>query len=241
MIGGIGWPDVLAPAFFLFCWVGYAVAADGRIGGRSSLMSRIHEYRRLWMRRMLVRDNRIQDLQVLLVLTQSNAFFASSTVLVIGGCLAVLGAREEAMAVLNEIPFVPHVPPLVWQMKVILLVVVFGYAFFKFTWSLRQFNYVAIMIGAAPPPVAEPDAEELRYAENAALIASRAAEHFNKALRTFYYGLAALGWFLQPWLLIVLSAVVTLVVYRREFHSASLHAVGLAGEPIPAAGVNRPT
>ncbi len=230
MMTGIGWPDLIAPGFFLLAWAGYTLAADGRIGGRSSLMSRIHEYRLLWMRRMLTRDNRIQDLQVLFVLTQSNAFFASSTVLVIGGCLAVLGARDQAMAVLNEIPLVPHVPPLVWQMKVVLLVVVFGYAFFKFTWSLRQFNYVAIMIGAAPPPAAEPDAESLRYAEGAALIASRAAEHFNKALRTFYYGLAALGWFLQPWLLVVLSAVVTLVVYRREFHSHSLRAIGHKGE-----------
>ncbi len=229
----VGWLDLVAPAFFFLCWGGYTLAADGRIGGRSSLMSRMNEYRVLWMRRMLVRDNRIHDLQVLIVLTQSNAFFASSIVLVIGGCLAVLGAREEAMAVLNEIPFVPHVPPLVWQMKVLLLVVVFGYAFFKFTWSLRQFNYVAIMIGAAPPPAAEPDTESLRYAEGAALIASRAAGHFNKALRTFYYGLAALGWFLQPWLLIVMSAVVTLVVYRREFHSHSLRAIGHLGEPIP--------
>ena len=37
-------------------------------------------------------------------------------------------------------------------MKVLLLVVVFVFAFFKLTWSLRQFNYVAILIGAAPPP-----------------------------------------------------------------------------------------
>lgn len=237
MIAGIGWPDLVAPAFFFLCWGGYTLAADGRIGGRSSLMSRIHEYRLLWMRRMLTRENRIHDLQVLIILTQSNAFFASSIVLVIGGCIAVLGAREQAMAVLDEIPFVPHTPPLLWQMKVLLLVIVFGYAFFKFTWSLRQFNYVAILIGAAPPPQVEPDAESLRYAEGAALIASRAAEHFNKALRTFYFALAALGWFLQPWLLVVLSAVVTLVLYRREFHSHSLRAVGLAGEPILAASL----
>jgi uncharacterized membrane protein len=138
------------------------------------------------------------------------------------------------MAVLNEIPLVPHVPPLVWQMKVVLLVVVFGYAFFKFTWSLRQFNYVAIMIGAAPPPAADPDEASLRYAEGAARIASRAAEHYNKALRTFYFGLAALSWFLHPWLLVAVTTVTTLVVYRREFHSHSLRAIGLAGDPIPA-------
>ena len=67
------------------------------------------------------------------------------------------------------------------------------------------------------------------------MVASRAAEHFNKALRSFYFGLAALSWFLQPWLFIALTGIVVLVVYRREFHSHTLLGVGRAGEPIPGA------
>jgi uncharacterized membrane protein len=228
----IGWPDLVAPGFFLLAWAGYTVFADGRLG-RRSLMSRMHEHRRLWLRRMLSRENRIPDLQVLLVLTQSNAFFASSAILIVGGCLAILGAREQAMEILAEIPFVAKAPLVVWELKVLLLVVVFVYAFFKFTWSLRQFNYVAILIGAAPPPEAAGTASALAYAESAAAVASRAAEHFNKAMRTFYFGLAALSWFLQPFLFVALTAVVVLVAYRREFRSHTLTAIGHAGEPIP--------
>ena len=124
-------------------------------------------------------------------------------------------------------------PPLVWEMKVLLLVVVFVFAFFKLTWSLRQFNYVAILIGAAPPPEEADSADGLHYADNAAEVASRAAEHFNKALRTFYFGLAALSWFLQPYLFMALTALVVVVVYRREFESHTLVALGRAGEPHP--------
>ena len=116
----------------------------------------------------------------------------------------------------------------------LLLVVVFVFAFFKLTWSLRQFNYVAILIGAAPPP------ERCRHARRrcampsaAAGVASRAAEHFNKALRTFYFGLAALSWFLQPFLFMALTALVVLVVYRREFHSHTMAILGPAGAPVP--------
>ena len=65
-------------------------------------MSRIHELRLIWMRRMLARDNRIGDMQVVMILAQSNAFFASTSLLIIGGCLAILGARDQAMTVLQE-------------------------------------------------------------------------------------------------------------------------------------------
>lgn len=235
LMAAVGWHDLVAPAFFLLCWMGYAAYADGRLAQSTSLMGRIHQYRELWMRRMLTRDNRIVDLAALSVLTQNNAFFASSCVLIVGGCLAILGARDQAVAVLDEIPLVPVTPLVLYEMKVLLLVIVFVYAFFKFTWSLRQFNYVAILIGAAPLHEAAHLPESLCYARNAAMVASQAAEHFNKALRSFYFGLAALSWFLHPWLLVVLSGIVVLVVYRREFRSPTLLAIGRIGEPIPGA------
>ena len=230
----IAWADLAAPAFFLMCWVGYAFYADSGFGGRRSLMARIHELRQVWMRRMLARDNRIGDMQVVMILAQSNAFFASTSLLIIGGCLAILGARDQAMNVLQVIPGVADTPLFVWEMKVLVLVVVFVFAFFKLTWSLRQFNYVAILIGAAPPPECADTEEGRLYAAMAAGVASRAAEHFNKALRTFYFGLAALSWFLQPYLLMALTALVVLVVYRREFHSHTLTILGPVGDPFPA-------
>ena len=85
LMATIGWPDRMAPAFFLLCWTGYVFAADGRLGGRATLMSRMHQYRELWMQRLLARENRIADLAALSVLTQSNAFLASSCVLIVGG------------------------------------------------------------------------------------------------------------------------------------------------------------
>ena len=60
-----------------------------------------------------------------------------------------------------------------------------------------------------------------------------AAEHFNKALRTFYFGLAALSWFLQPYLFMALTALVVVVVYRREFHSHTLVILGASRRADP--------
>jgi uncharacterized membrane protein len=233
LLDQVAWPDVVAPAFFLLCWAGYSTYADGPMGGRRSLMARIHELRRIWMRRMLARDNRIGDMQVVMILAQSNAFFASTSLLIIGGCLAILGAREQAMTVLADIPGVADTPLFVWEGKVLLLVIVFVYAFFKLTWSLRQFNYVAILIGAAPPPELAESEDGLCFADTAAGVASRAAEHFNRALRTYYFGLAALSWFLQPFLFMALTALVVLVVHRREFRSHTMDILGPVGRPFP--------
>lgn len=220
--GTISWADAAAPLVFVACWIGYSRWADRGRGYAGSLMARVDELRGAWMRRMLARDVRIVDIQVVGVLVGAIAFFASSAVLVIGGALAILGAREQAMAVIANIPFAAHSPPQVWEAKVLLLVMVFVYAFFKFTWALRQFNYVAIYIGAAPPHTEAADPAAARFAVQAARAASRASDHFNKAMRSYYFGLAALGWFVHPYLLMGLTAAVVLVVYRREFRSRTL-------------------
>jgi uncharacterized membrane protein len=181
---------------------------------------------------MIARDNRIVDTVIVQLLMQNIAFFTSATILVIGGLVAVLGAREEAMAALADLPFAQAMSPLVWDAKILLLIVIFVYAFFTFTWSMRQFNYVAIMIGAAPPPAEADSAAARQLAERAARIATRAGDYYNKAMRGFYFGLAALAWFVSPFLLMAASAWVVAVVWRREFRSNALAILGPVGEPV---------
>ena len=86
--------DLLAPAWFLLCWVGYTYYADGERGQRN-LTRVMHIYRALWARQMLERDNRMVDTQIIANLMRSASFFASTTVLIIAGLIAVLGARER--------------------------------------------------------------------------------------------------------------------------------------------------
>ena len=230
---GITWADLLAPLVFLASWAGYSLWADRGTGRKGSLMYLIDQLRGVWMRQMLAREVRITDIQVVQVLVQSIAFFASSVVLIIGGGIAVLGAREQAVAVLEQIPFAVATPPALWEAKVLLLLVVFVYAFFKFTWALRQFNYVAILIGAAPPWAEASSPEALVVAEQARVIATRASGHFNKAMRSYYFGLAALTWFIHPYLFIGLTLAILAVVYRREFRSQAAQSIAVCVRPMP--------
>ncbi|MDX6750585.1 DUF599 domain-containing protein [Geminicoccaceae bacterium 1502E] len=224
--------DLLAPLFLVGAWMGYALYADG--GRRQTLMARMRDYRLAWMRQMMGRDNRIVDTQITSLLVQNISFFASSAILLIGGLVAILGAREQAMAIIADIPLAAATPAGLWEIKVLLLALIFVYAFFKFTWSLRQFNYVAILIGATPPPEEAGSTAMAWHIERTASVASRAADHFNKAMRAYYFGLAALSWFVHPWLLVAATLWVLVVNWRREFRSHSYMLLGEAGEPVGA-------
>ncbi|MEZ5582376.1 MAG: DUF599 domain-containing protein [Candidatus Competibacteraceae bacterium] len=217
--------DTIALSWFILCWAGYTWGADHR-GPRQSrgLNQATSVHREIWMRRMLERDNRIVDSTLLGNLMRSVAFFASTTTLIIGGLVAALGAAEQAILMMREVPFVAAVSPLFWKAKVLLLILIFIYAFFKFTWSTRQFNYCTILIGAAPTVVS--DAEDVAdYACRAARLLALAGENFNRGLRAYYFGLAVLSWFINPWLFMAVSGWVVLVLYRREFASRTLKAL----------------
>ena len=108
-----------------------------------------------------------------------------------------------------------------WEVKILTLIVVFVYAFFKFGWAMRRLNYCSIMVGAIAGPVDLTDAVRKR-ADNASRVASIASTHTNRVIRAYYFGLALLAWHIHPFALMVSTVVVVAVLYRREFHSWTL-------------------
>jgi uncharacterized membrane protein len=226
--------DLVAPAFFLLAWLGYALYAD-RGHRRPNLTQRMHEYRREWMRCMLARDNRMVDTQIIANLMSSASFFTSTTMFIIAGLIAVLGARDTAMAVLAELPLAVDTSPQLWDLKVLLLIVLFVYAFFKFSWAFRHYNYCLILVGAVPSPDCVTDASRA-VAERIARIATSTGRHFNGGLRAYYFGLAALTWFVHPWLFVLLTGWVVWVIYRREFRSRLLRTLAPPEEAAGAPG-----
>ena len=60
------------------------------------------------------------------------------------------------------------------------------------------------------------------FAVRSAKVLSMAGNQFNYGLRSYYFGLATLAWFITPWLYMVATTIVVLVLYQREFHSKVL-------------------
>ena len=219
--------DLLALWFFLIAWIGYTVVADHSPWRRRSVTAAMDRYRQAWMTEMVRRELRMVDTQIVGNLLSAIGFFASATILVVGGLVAVLGAAEQAMDALAELPFaIPTTRP-AWETKILLLITIFIYAFFKFAWAFRLSNYCSILIGSAPPlgPDGQPPQGFEVHARRAASVIGRSGQHFNRGLRAYFFALAALGWFIHPVLFAVATGWVVFILYRREFRSQTLAAV----------------
>ncbi len=217
--------DLSAFVWFLLCWVGYTRYADLRARDKLTLMSVMNQYRLQWMQEMLHREVRIVDANVVAILARSTTFLASTTIFILAGLLAVLGTMDRAMEVIAALRYAVQSSREVWELKLFGLLLIFIYAFFKFTWSMRHFNYLSVIIGAAPPSNALPE-WSLSYAERAAKVSSKATNTFNRGLRAYYFGLAFLSWFLHPLVFMVSTALVVGVLFRREFKSGMLRELG---------------
>ncbi|MBU3054879.1 MULTISPECIES: DUF599 domain-containing protein [Pseudomonas] len=214
-------PHLLAIFWFLVCWIGYTRYATWKGRDTPCLASVLHLYREDWMRRLLLRDNRIGDANVIGNLERNASFFASSTLIILAGILTVLGASDRAVSLLADLPFVQAATREMSEIKLLGLAMVFVYAFFTFSWCMRQYNFAAVLVGSAPMVGERHVTEQERkaFAERAARVISMAANQFNFGLRAYYFGMSMLAWFINPWFFMLITAGVVVVLYRREFHS----------------------
>ncbi len=211
--------DYAAVAFFLLAWFGYHAALEMTSAGQKSLNKVMNQYRFLWMEQLVVRENRIVDTTIMASLMNGTAFFASTSLIAIGGVLALLQSADSVLPIFSDLPFGPPPTRLAWDIKVVGLAVIFVYAFFKFAWSYRLFNYMAIIVGSVPVLKESSREEALVVARQAAAMNVVAGKHFNRGQRAFFFSLAYLGWFISAYLFIAATAGILLVMWRRQFIS----------------------
>jgi len=219
-------PDLIAIAWFLIAWLGYSYVIEKTARGSAGLNALMNIYRDEWMVRMLGREARVVDAQVSAALQNGTAFFASTSLIAIGGALSLLRAPDAVLPVMSVLPFGMTPSRELWELKMLGLAIIFVYAFFKFAWSYRLYNYFAILLGAAPPVEQRESAEARAFAHRAASICADAGRHFNRGQRAFFFALGYLGWFLGAAPLMATTAAVLVVMWRRQFASDSRKAFG---------------
>src|SRR3954469_12365065 len=218
--------DIVAVGFFILEWTVYAVTLEHTAYGRDSLSARMNVYREIWVRRMLDREARMVDMQIMGSLQNGTAFFASSSLIAVGGGLALLRATNDALAVFGALPIDLSPSPALWEIKCVGLILIFVYAFFKFAWSYRLFNYVAILLGGMPPATQRDTPEAEAHVMHTTKLFEAAGRHFNRGQRAFFFALGYLGWFVSPWVLFMSTAAVVIVTWRRQFASSAWRAMG---------------
>lgn len=221
--------DLAALAFFLFGWATYSFAVQGRIVSRPTLSTLMNRQREVWMRTMARRELRMIDTSIMGGLQQGTAFFASSCLLALGGCFALLGSTDAVLDVLADVPShgSADLARPIFQAKVFGLIAALSFAFFKFGWSYRLFNYCSILIGAVPMLRDEPQtaADVDAAVMKAARMNVLAGQHFNAGLRAIFFSIGYLGWFIGPWAFMLTTIFIVGVLVRRQFFSAARRAV----------------
>ena len=217
--------DAIAVIWFFMLVAGYRLIAEWSPLERRSIVAAVQKHRVTWMLNMAQRENRMLDGLLLRHLTHGNAFFASTSVIAVGGLAALMGSGEKLQVMLERLPFVATAPTWIWETKILLMMGIFIYAFFKFAWAFRLAHYTAIMIGSAPIATEGNVPECGLHAERTANLIGIAADHTNAGIRSLYFAIAALAWFFHPLALIAATTWVIVILTRRDFFSHSLHVI----------------
>lgn len=197
-------------------WIGCKIETPSRENRSVSVM--MDDFRRCWMREMVTRQPRMFDAQVVAAMRQGSTFFASTTMIAIGGGLALLGNTERLTGVAKDLA-IGSAPAPVWEIKILIVLLFLSNAFLKYVWAHRLFGYCAVLMAAVPNDPESPQAYP-RAAQSAEICVT-AARSFNRALRATYFALASLTWILGP-VALIMGTILTLgVLYRREFASHS--------------------
>ena len=213
--------DALAFLLFIFVWASHFYIINCSRWRVYTITAAMTAMREKWMLNVVVRDDSPIDAIIQTGLQQGVVFFASTTVLIIGGLVAGLGASDTGIAILQELPLAVTPNTVQYELKILLIILIFVMAFFKFAWSHRLYNYILIMIGAAP----DRDVGEqalTHYAKKLALLHALAAKHFTTGLNAYFFALAAFTWFVSAWLFMAATLWVALVLYRRAFRAKFL-------------------
>ena len=218
--------DIFAFMWFIGLWIGYSRFAHHKArSGSENISFVMNNLRTRWMQQLCKREARISDAAIIANLERSVTFLASSSMLIIAGLLTAITATEELSEVLVDIPFYDHSSSYMLHIKFSGLLLIFVYAFFTFSWSMRQYGFASVVIGAAPTTgdIESMSEEQIaQFNHSASRIIDLAAHTYNYGLRAYYFALSMISWFVNAWLFVLASTIIVAVLYNREFHSKPL-------------------
>lgn len=222
--------DLIALGLLVVAWLLSGWLTEHPPKSLPSVSLLMEDYRREWMRTFVTRVPRIFDATMIESLRQGTAFFASASLIAIGGGVAVIGNAAAVQRLASDLQLAgiaattgPDV-----AVRMMPTVILLANALLKFIWANRLFGYCSVLMAAVPNEPTDPLA--YHRAAQAGEINITAAKSFNRGLRSIYFALAALCWLLGPWGLILGTVMATGVLLRREFASTSRRVI-LMREP----------
>lgn len=219
--------EYLAPGLFLILWVVHSWLVERSRWRTHALSWHMEEERRKWMQTMARRELRMIDTNIISGLQSGTAFFASTSLLAIGAAFTLLNNTDSFLGIAQSLPaLVRTSDPTAFQIKAIGLMLLYAYAFLKFGWAYRLFNYASILVGMVPMPKEEDREEEVESCvEKATAMCVEAGREFNRGQRAFFIAIGYLGWFFGDIFFVFSTLAVYTIMVTRQFFSPAHHAV----------------
>ena len=210
-------PHLFAPLLILALWMFYGPLL--RFFGRSTLNAQLHVVRLRWMRMMqdAPRADRVFDAILLGQLFNSISFFGSGTLLVVAGLVGGLTAVGGLHARLTQMAIFPPISLGLFTLYFGVVTLVMVISFFSFVYALRRLAYTTALIGGLTAAHAESPHSQVMIAQTA-MVLTEAVKNLNHGIRGFYFAIAALFLFANPYIAMVMALVIAgVLMYRQGF------------------------
>lgn len=228
----MSWMDGAALAFFVVAWVFMTWLIDASPLHKRSLSAAMKAHRREWMRQMAQRTVRLVDANIVTGLQQATSFFASTALLAVGAGFGLLTAADTIINAFESSFMHLQIDRGSFYLKTAVLMALYAYAFFKFGWAYRLFNYSAVMM-AATPEAGQPGCDE--GAAQTAEMNIAAASQFTHGLRAFFLAIAVLAWFVNAAAFALATVAIVAALVNRQFNSTARTVALKAAKPVERA------
>jgi uncharacterized membrane protein len=215
--------DILAGAIFIACWLVYDPLLRQMTGGRGAIKVDMLAVREAWMRRLVARENRIVDSNLLGHQLSTTSFFASTNLLLIAAAAGLLFGGGAMLSNVQQLTITAPAPAWLTEVKIALVVATLTKGLLDFIWAIRQMNYLLALFGAAP---AHDDANyHEQFVRAVTQVLNPAYISFNSGVRTYYFALAAAAWIFSPWAMAAGAIGAFVLLLRRQTGSEA--AIGM--------------
>jgi uncharacterized membrane protein len=155
--------------------------------------------------------NGVLAVQTLRNSTMAATFLASTAVLLIIGVLTLSEQGEKLEAHWHALNMLGAINPVLWMIKLLLLLLDLFVAFFSFSMCIRIYNHVGFMINV---PVRLK--HKMITPAHVATHLNRAGHFYSLGMRSYYYLIPLVFWLFGPHFMLVATVGMIMVLYRID-------------------------
>jgi uncharacterized membrane protein len=217
-------PQFFAIILIFVMWALYSPILNTM--GRGTLNAQLHVVRLKWMRMLLKtrREHRTFDGILLGQISGAMAFFGSATLIVLAGLVGTLANISNVHRSLLAVPFFPATSLGLFTLHFATLTIIMAICFFSFTYALRKLAYTLAMIGALEEAPGDDPESQVMIMETA-IVMTEAVKSLNNGIRGFYFAVAALVLFVDPYICMITTMGMSILLYYRQGFSTTALAI----------------